>query len=142
VALRSRRGELLDGHVLRTELRADAVTEELLAKVAFKAVPRPLPPIGERAEVTVRLPALPEGPEPAQRCRAAPGPPGRRLDGGRPSPALRAAARSAAADLDGHVQVLSKACAPATASCCYSEKALEREVARPGRLTRLPGAAP
>jgi HlyD family secretion protein len=62
VALRSRRGELLAGHVLRTELRADAVTEELLAKVAFDAMPRPLPPIGERAEVTVRLPALPAGP--------------------------------------------------------------------------------
>jgi HlyD family secretion protein len=60
VALRSRRGETLDGQVLRTELRADAVTEELLAKVAFDAVPRPLPPIGERAEVTVRLPALPQ----------------------------------------------------------------------------------
>ena len=47
VALRSRRGQTLDGEVLRTELRADAVTEELLAKVAFSAVPLPLPPIGE-----------------------------------------------------------------------------------------------
>ncbi|MEN9397177.1 MAG: hypothetical protein RLZ81_1707 [Pseudomonadota bacterium] len=62
VALRSRRGQTLDGEVLRTELRADAVTEELLAKVAFSAVPLPLPPIGERAEVTVDLPALPAGP--------------------------------------------------------------------------------
>jgi len=62
VALRSRRGQVLEGQVLRTELRADAVTEELLAKVGFTAVPKPLPPIGERAEVTVDLPALPEGP--------------------------------------------------------------------------------
>ncbi len=62
VALRSRRGQVLEGQVLRTELRADAVTEELLAKVGFAAVPKPLPPIGERAEVTVDLPALPEGP--------------------------------------------------------------------------------
>lgn len=62
VALRSRRGQTLEGRVLRTELRADAVTEELLAKVAFRSVPQPLPPIGERAEVTVDLPALPEGP--------------------------------------------------------------------------------
>ena len=62
VALRSRRGQALEGQVLRTELRADAVTEELLAKVGFTAVPKPLPPIGERAEVTVDLPALPEGP--------------------------------------------------------------------------------
>ena len=62
VTLRSRRGQALEGQVLRTELRADAVTEELLAKVGFTAVPKPLPPIGERAEVTVDLPALPEGP--------------------------------------------------------------------------------
>lgn len=62
VTLRSRRGQTLEGQVLRTELRADAVTEELLAKVAFRAVPLPLPPIGERAEVTVDLPPLPEGP--------------------------------------------------------------------------------
>lgn len=62
VTLRSRRGQVLEGQVLRTELRADAVTEELLAKVGFTAVPKPLPPIGERAEVTVDLPALPEGP--------------------------------------------------------------------------------
>lgn len=62
VALRSRRGQVLEGQVLRTELRADAVTEELLAKVGFTVVPKPLPPIGERAEVTVDLPALPEGP--------------------------------------------------------------------------------
>lgn len=62
VTLRSRRGQALEGQVLRTELRADAVTEELLTKVGFTAVPKPLPPIGERAEVTVDLPALPEGP--------------------------------------------------------------------------------
>lgn len=62
VTLRSRRGQTLEARVLRTELRADAVTEELLAKVAFRSVPQPLPPIGERAEVTVDLPALSEGP--------------------------------------------------------------------------------
>lgn len=62
VTLRSRRGQTLEGQVLRTEPRADAVTEELLAKVVFRAVPRPLPAIGERAEVSVDLPALAEGP--------------------------------------------------------------------------------
>jgi HlyD family secretion protein len=62
VALRSRRGQMLAGRVIRTELRADAVTEELLAKIGFKAVPTPLPPLGERAEVSIDLPALPEGP--------------------------------------------------------------------------------
>ncbi len=62
VTLRSRRGQALEARVSRTEPRADAVTEELLAKVAFRSVPQPLPPIGELAEVTVDLPALPEGP--------------------------------------------------------------------------------
>ena len=62
IALRSRRGQPIDGQVQRTELRADAVTEELLAKVSFNALPEPLPPIGERAEVTVYLPELPVGP--------------------------------------------------------------------------------
>ena len=52
----------VDARVLRTEPLADAVTEELLAKVVFDALPRPLPPIGELAEVTVRLPPLPEAP--------------------------------------------------------------------------------
>ncbi len=61
VLLRSRRGEALDGRVIRTELRADAVTEELLAKVGFQHAPAPLPPLGERAEVLIDLPALPEG---------------------------------------------------------------------------------
>lgn len=62
IVLRSRRSQGLDGEVRRTELRADAVTEEVLAKVSFKEVPLNLPPIGERAEVTVHLPALPKGP--------------------------------------------------------------------------------
>ena len=62
IALRSRKGQLLEGQVTRTELHADAVTEEMLAKVAFKALPSPLPPIGERAEVTVYLPEVPSGP--------------------------------------------------------------------------------
>ncbi len=62
ITLRSRRGLALAGRVARIEPRADAITEELLAKVAFGLVPQPLPPIGERAEVTVDLPALPQGP--------------------------------------------------------------------------------
>jgi multidrug efflux pump subunit AcrA (membrane-fusion protein) len=48
--------------MLRVELKADAVTEEMLAKVVFDTVPDPLPPIGELAEVTVDLPALPTTP--------------------------------------------------------------------------------
>lgn len=62
VVLRSRRGEPVEGRVYRTELRADAVTEEMLAKVVLVGRQGPMPPLGERAEVTVQLPALPQGP--------------------------------------------------------------------------------
>ena len=47
---------------MRVEPLADAVTEETLAKVVFDALPDPLPPIGELAEVTVTLPELPAMP--------------------------------------------------------------------------------
>ena len=62
IVLRSRSGQTLNGSVLRIELKADAVTEEMLAKVVFDELPRPLPPLGELAEVTVDLPALPYAP--------------------------------------------------------------------------------
>jgi HlyD family secretion protein len=62
IALRSRSGQILKGHVLRVEPKADAVTEETLAKVNFNNQPDPLPPVGELAEVTVDLPALPATP--------------------------------------------------------------------------------
>ncbi|MDT8376117.1 MAG: efflux RND transporter periplasmic adaptor subunit [Mariprofundaceae bacterium] len=62
IVLRSQAGEPGAGHVLRSEPLADAVTEEMLAKVVFDRLPEPLPPIGELAEVTVTLPALAAGP--------------------------------------------------------------------------------
>ncbi len=62
IVLRSQRGTPLTGRVLRVEPLADSVTEEMLAKVVFDSVPEPLPPIGELAEVTLTLPALPAGP--------------------------------------------------------------------------------
>ncbi|MDZ4142055.1 MAG: efflux RND transporter periplasmic adaptor subunit [Methylotenera sp.] len=62
IALRSRSGQNLAGHVLRVEPKADAITEETLAKVSFNSQPEPLPPVGELAEVTVDLPALPATP--------------------------------------------------------------------------------
>ncbi len=62
IMLRSRSGQTLEGRVLRVEPKADAVTEETLAKVLFDAIPQPLPPLGELAEVTVNLPALPSAP--------------------------------------------------------------------------------
>lgn len=52
----------MPGKVLRLEPLADAVTEELLAKVVFAELPDPLPPLGELAEVTVDLPPLPAAP--------------------------------------------------------------------------------
>ena len=62
IVLRSRGGQTLKGRVLRVEPKADAVTEETLAKVTFDTKPEPLPPVGELAEVTVDLPALPAAP--------------------------------------------------------------------------------
>lgn len=62
IVLRSRGGQTLKGRVLRVEPKADAVTEETLAKVTFDNKPEPFPPVGELAEVTVDLPALPAAP--------------------------------------------------------------------------------
>jgi RND family efflux transporter MFP subunit len=62
IVLRSRSGQTLLGRVLRVEPMADEVTEEILAKVTFDSRPEQLPPVGELAEVTVDLPALPASP--------------------------------------------------------------------------------
>ncbi|MFI3121712.1 MAG: efflux RND transporter periplasmic adaptor subunit [Methylococcaceae bacterium] len=62
IVLRSRNGQALAGRLLRVEPKADAITEEMLAKVNFETQPEPLPPVGELAEVTVDLPALPAAP--------------------------------------------------------------------------------
>jgi len=62
IVLRSRQDQILRGHVLRVEPKADAVTEEMMAKVGFDTQASPLPPIGELAEVTIHLPELPSEP--------------------------------------------------------------------------------
>ncbi len=62
VSLRSQPLETFAGEVNRVEPRADAVTEELLAKITFPTLPDPLPRLGELAEVRVSLPALPPAP--------------------------------------------------------------------------------
>lgn len=70
VTLRSRSGQTWAAKVLWVEPLADAVTEETLAKVVFKTLPQPLPPLGELAQVTVSLPqttALPVVPNAAIR---------------------------------------------------------------------------
>lgn len=105
IVLRSQGRQPLAGRVLRIEPIADAVTEEVLAKVEFNQLPKVLPPIGELAEVTVALavhapmPVVPNAS--VQRV-------GGRLgvwlvDAG----ALRfAPVRTGASDLDGRVQIL------------------------------------
>ncbi len=62
IVLRSRQGVSLSGTIIRTEPKADSITEEMLAKVTFDTIPEPLPPLGELAEVRVNLPALSASP--------------------------------------------------------------------------------
>lgn len=62
IVLRSRNQESIAGRIARLEPVADAVTEELLAKISFNAPPAPLPALGELAETTVELPATAPGP--------------------------------------------------------------------------------
>lgn len=137
IALRSRSGEPLDGRVLRVEPKADAVTEEMLVKVVFAQVPAPLPPIGELAEVTIDLPALPEGPAIPN---AAVQRQGTRLGVWRVTddkPAF-APVRLGRADLDGRVQVLDGLSA-GDRIVVYSEKALGPD-SRIHVVDRIPGA--
>jgi len=62
IVLRSRNQTPIEGRIARIEPVADAITEELLAKIAFDAPPAPPPTLGELAEITVELPATPPGP--------------------------------------------------------------------------------
>ncbi|MBI5589508.1 MAG: efflux RND transporter periplasmic adaptor subunit [Deltaproteobacteria bacterium] len=105
IVLRSRDGRELGGRVLRLEPLADAVTEETLAKVVFDALPEPLPPIGELAEVTVALSALPAVP-------VVPNASLQRVNGRmgvwliRNNTLCFAPVKVGATDLDGHVQII------------------------------------
>ena len=105
IDLRSRAGQPLAGQVTRVEPLADAVTEELLAKAAFAAGADPLPPVGELAEVTVTLPALPLRP-------VIPNAAVRRFDGQLGVWLLEGASmrfvpvRLGGADLEGQVQIM------------------------------------
>ncbi|WP_411359812.1 efflux RND transporter periplasmic adaptor subunit [Pseudidiomarina salilacus] len=58
VTLRSQQHLALQARVERVELKADAITEETLAKVVFTQIPDPLPRIGELTEVNVSLAEL------------------------------------------------------------------------------------
>jgi RND family efflux transporter MFP subunit len=106
IALRSRPGVAIPGRVLRVEPRADAVTEELRAKVAFADQPDPLPAVGELAEVTVALSALAPAP-------VVPNAALHRVDGRlgvwvlNPDGLRFAPVDTGATDLDGQVQIRS-----------------------------------
>ena len=104
VQLRSR-SEPVPGRVLRVEPIADAVTEEILAKVELSTLPDPLPPLGTLCEVSVMLPELPAAPSvPNASLRRHEGMPGVWLID---DAALRfAPVKVGAADLDGRVQIL------------------------------------
>lgn len=62
ILLRSQGSTALPGQVLRIEPHADAVTEEVLAKVGFTRQPQTPSPIGELAEINVQLAPQPTGP--------------------------------------------------------------------------------
>lgn len=124
VALRSRPGQQLAARVLRVEPKADAITEEMLAKVVLDQTPAALPPLGELAEVSIHLPPLASTP-------VVPNAALQRQDGrtgvwkiadGR---AQFTPVQIGRADLDGHVQVLGGLSEGETI-IVYSEKALAR----------------
>jgi len=139
IMLRSRRSPHLAGRVQRVEPRADAVTEELLAKIVFDAPPHPLPPLGELAEVTVQLEALPAAP-------TIPNAAIRTLDGQRgvwklmrQNPAFTPVVLGRSS-LDGQVQVL-EGLSTGDRVAVYSERALTAK-SRIHIVERLPGVAP
>jgi RND family efflux transporter MFP subunit len=139
IELRSRAGASLSGRVLRIEPMADAVTEETLAKVVFASIPEPLPPIGELAEVTVRLPPVAAAPVLSNAAI--------RRDGERVgvwqlvdgSPRF-VEVTFGAADLDGNVQVLD-GLKEGDQVIAYSEKAIGAR-SRIHVVDKIPGSSP
>lgn len=138
IALRSRSGQTLKGRVLRVEPKADVVTEETLAKVIFDKVPVPLPPIGELAEVTIDLAALPAAPlipnAAVQRDGDQVGV--WQITDGEPN---FIPVKLGRADLDGHVQVV-EGLKEGDRIVVYSEKALGPR-SRIHVVERIPGAS-
>lgn len=139
IALRSRAGEPLPGRTVRVEPLADSVTEELLAKVVFSAVPDPLPAIGELAEVTVALPE--EAPAPI-----VPNASVQRLGGTLGVWTVEsgelgfAPVKIGPKDLDGHIQILD-GLRGGERVVVYSGRALRRG-SRIDVVERIPGASP
>lgn len=139
VTLRSHLSDALPARVLRIEPRADAVTEETLAKVVLDTLPSPLPPLGELAEITVQLPALPAAPViPNAAIRTVEGRRGvwKLLD----EDLAFTPITLGRSDLDGRVQV-TKGLAAGDRVVLYSEKALTAR-SRIHIVERLQGVAP
>ena len=139
ITLRSDQNHAHDGHVLRTEPVADAVTEETRAKIVFTRLPSPLPPLGELAEVTVSLPTQASMPViPNAALRTVGGQRGAwKLVDGHLAFAPLALGRS---DLDGNVQVL-KGLTGGEQVVLYSEKTLTAR-SRIHVVERIRGIAP
>lgn len=139
IVLRSRRTQDMSGRVLRIEPRADTVTEEILAKIGFDALPPVLPPVGELAEIFVQLaelPAAPMIPNAALRTRGGQRGVWKLADGDlRFAPLVLG--RS---DLDGRVQVR-QGLAAGERVVVYSERPLTAR-SRFHVVERLPGVAP
>ncbi len=138
IALRSRGGQILQGHVLRVEPKADSVTEETLAKVVLVRQPEPLPPLGELAEVTVDLPTLPPAtviPNAAIKRQGEKTGVWRVADG----KARFTPVRLGVSDLDGRV-VVHEGLADGDRIVVYSEKALTTR-SRIHVVEELPGGA-
>jgi RND family efflux transporter MFP subunit len=139
IVLRSRASESLAGRVVRLEPHADAVTEELLAKVELTLRPGATPPIGELAEVTVALSAQ-------QALPVVPNASVQRVDGRLgvwllDKASLRfAPIKTGATDLQGLVQVL-EGLSGGEQLVVYSQKALSAN-SRISVVPRIPGVAP
>ena len=137
IALRSQKGHAMTGTVLRVEPFADAVTEEVLAKVVFDQLPVPLPPIGELVEVTVALAKQPSSP-------VIPNASVQRIDGQLGVWAIEdddlrfAPIRIGATDLDGNVQVIEGLKAGQNI-VLYSQQALKAS-SRIKIVKQIPGA--
>lgn len=139
IVLRSRDGASIAGKVLRVEPMADAVTEEALARIAFDALPQPLPAIGELSEITVELPALPARPVvPNASLQRSGGQLGVwRIEDGSPR---FAPVKVGASDLDGNVQVLD-GLEQGARIVVHSQRALDAR-SRIEVVERLPGVQP
>lgn len=137
--LRSHGADTLAGRVARIEPRADAVTEETLAKIEFSPAPEAPPPIGELVEATVELEE--QGARPTILNASL-----QRVDGRLGVWKAEGAAvrfvpvKAGPADLDGRVQILDGLQDGETV-VVHSEKPLNRR-SRIAPVERLAGAAP